>query len=169
MVHRMRNTSKTRQEFVATDHVRDLKVDIDAMAAISNVFRVAVMFRNRAEKRFLLKNKLTFSGFTVLWVLWVFGEMESYKLAEECGITKGTLTGIVTTLEKNGFAKRMLHPTDGRRRLIKLTAQSQTLMSKLFPTINQLEQNFVSGLSKTEQKELSRMLRIILHSQDHLE
>ena len=117
MPKQTRNTSKTLQERIATTHVKDLAVDIDAMAVISNIFRISVLFHNQAEKRFLLKHHLTFSGFTVLWVLWVFGRMESYQLAEECGIAKGTLTGIVNTLEKYQFAERELHPSDGRRKL----------------------------------------------------
>ena len=39
-------------------------------------------------------------------------------------------------------------------------------MKKLFPAINHLEREFVGGLKKSEKMELSRMLRIILHSQD---
>lgn len=92
------------------------------MAAISNVFRVSVLFRGHAERRLLLKHNLTFSGFTVLWVLWVFGEMESNQLAEECGVSKGTLTGIVSTLEKYGFAQRKPHSIDGRRKLVHITS-----------------------------------------------
>ncbi|MCY3768469.1 MAG: MarR family transcriptional regulator [Gammaproteobacteria bacterium] len=166
MAIKSRDTSKTIQESIATTHVAALDVDMDAMAAISNVFRVSVLFHNQAEKRFLLQHKLSFSGFTVLWVLWVFGKMESYQLAEECGITKGTLTGIVSTLEKHGFAERRAHPSDGRRRLVRLTRKGDGLMKKLFPTINALEQEFVAGLKPAELVELSRMLRIILHSQD---
>ena len=169
MAAKSRNTSKTIQESMAATHVAALDVDLDAMAAISNVFRVSVLFRNQAEKRFLLQHRLSFSGFTVLWVLWVFGKMESYQLAEECGITKGTLTGIVSTLEKYGFAERSIHPSDGRRRLVRLTRSGNVLMKKLFPAINALEQEFVAGLTKAEQLELSRMLRIILHCQDPVE
>lgn len=163
-----RNTSKTIQERIAISHVSNLGLDIDAMSAISNVFRVSVLFRNQAEKRLLLRHNLSFSGFTVLWVLWVFGEMESHQLAEECGITKGTLTGIVNTLEKHGFAARKLHPTDGRRRLINLTVDGSMVMKDLFPAINALEQEFVAGLKKREITELNRLLRIILHSQDRV-
>lgn len=164
-----RNTSKTIQERIAISHVSDLGLDIRAMSAISNVFRVSVLFRNQAEKRLLLQHNLSFSGFTILWVLWVFGEMESHQLAEECGITKGTLTGIVSTLEKHGFATRNLHPTDGRRRLISLTDDGSMVMKELFPAINALEQEFVSGLEMREITELNRQLRIILHSQDKFE
>ncbi len=166
MSNRKRDASKTVQERIAATHVNAPGIDLDAMAVITNIFRVSVLFHNEAEKRFLLKHNLTFSGFTVLWVLWVFGRMESYQLAEECGISKGTLTGIVSTLEKYGFAERKPHPTDGRRRFVQLTRKGKTLMKKLFPAINQLECEFVTDLKRSELHDVSRMLRIILHSQD---
>lgn len=162
-----RDTSLTIQERIATTHVRDLDVDLDAMAAISNVFRVAVAFRNQAEKRFLDAHNLSFSGFTILWVLWVFGKMETHQLADECGIAKGTLTGILTTLEKLGLAARKPHATDGRRKLVELTAKGDRLMRKLFLQINALEREFVAELERGELADLSRLLRIVLHTPEH--
>lgn len=162
-----RDTSKTIQERIATTHVKELEVDVDAMAAISNIFRVSVLFRNLAEKKFLDAHKLSFSGFTLLWVLWVFGKMETYQLAKECGIAKGTLTGILTTMEKHGLAERRPHATDGRRKLVQLTRKGNALMKRLFLQINRLEQEFVSELKKSELADLSRMLRIVLHTPEH--
>ena len=54
-----RDTSQTMQERIATTHVRDLDVDVDAMAAISNLFRVTNLFRGAAEKRFLDRHELS--------------------------------------------------------------------------------------------------------------
>lgn len=162
-----RDTSKTIQERIATTHVRSLEVDVDAMAAISNIFRVSVMFRNRAEKQLLDDHNLSFSGFTLLCVLWVFGKMETHQLATECGVAKGTLTGIISTLEKNALAERQPHATDGRRKLVQLTRKGKKLMQRLFLQINALEKEFVSELEANEISDLSRMLRIILHTPEH--
>lgn len=139
-------------------------VDLHAMAAISNIFRVAVLFRSRAEHTLLNRYNLSFSGFTVLWVLWVLGRKQSYDLAEECGIAKGTLTGIVTTLEKYQLAERRPHESDGRRKYVQLLPKGRSLMRRLFSKVNALETAFTADLSVREQKELSRMLRIILNS-----
>ena len=49
---------------------------------------------------------LSFTAFTVMWVLWVWGELESRELAVDAGITKGTLTGVVGTLERRGLVAR---------------------------------------------------------------
>jgi len=155
------------QERIETTHVKHLDVDVDAMAAISNISRVGLMFRNRAEKKLLDNHNLSFSGYTLLWVLWVFGKMESHQLAAECGIAKGTLTGIVSTLEKYGFAERKPHDSDGRRKFVELTHLGKVLMKRLFLQINSLEKEFVAELKKSEIADLSRLLRIILHTPEH--
>ena len=92
-----REASPTRAEIEARAQVEGLGVDIDAFAVVSNVFRVANAVRNYTERNLLGEYHLSFSGFTVLWVLWVWGPKESYALAEESGISKSTLTGVVKT------------------------------------------------------------------------
>ncbi len=160
----MRNTSKTIEERIATTHVQTLDVDLHAMAIVSNIFRVAVRFRNQAEKQHLSTDHLSFSGFTVLWVLWVWGQKQSYELASECGIAKGTLTGVVTTLERYGLVKRIPHDTDGRRKYVRLSRKGRGMIKRLFLRINDLEQRFTVELSRSEKEEISRLLRIILHT-----
>lgn len=161
-----RDASRTLQERIASSHVEPLGVDLDAMAAISNVFRVSTLFRKIAERRILSESRLSFSGFTVLWVLWVWGEKQSYDLAEECGIAKGTLTGIVSTLQRRGLVDSKPHQTDGRRKYIFLNDRGKELIEALFLEINQLEIRATSDLNQSEKREFSRMLRILLHSME---
>ena len=46
----------------------------------------------------------------VLWVLWIYGEMESHAAAEKAGISKGTLTRVVRTLQSRGLLLYNPHP-----------------------------------------------------------
>ena len=160
----IRDTSQTLEERISTTHVQSLDVDLTAMAVITNVFRVSVMFRNLAERHILDEHNISFSGFTVLWVLWVFGRKQSFELAEECGIAKGTLTGIVKTLEKYGWARRKSHQTDGRRKYVELSAKGRKLMERIFPKVNHLEKKFTQNLNNQEQEQLGRALRIMLNT-----
>ena len=57
---------------------------------------------------------------------------------------------------------------DGRRKLVQLTKKGDRLMNELFLKINKLEREFVSELKQGELAELSRMLRIVLHTPEHL-
>ena len=70
-------------------------------------------------------------------------------------------------MEKHGLAERKPHETDGRRKLVQLTRKGRGLMQRLFIQINSLEQEFVSELKKSELADLSRMLRIVLHTPEH--
>ena len=158
-----REALHTRAEIEARAQVEGLGVDIDAYAVVSNVFRVANAVRNYTERNLLGAYHLSFSGFTVLWVLWVWGPKESYELAEESGISKSTLTGVVKTLERLGFARRRPHAADGRRVLVQATDLGISTMCEIFPRFNVLEGEVTRDLSVPEKEELARSLRVMLH------
>ena len=159
-----REVSLTRAEVEARAQVEGLGVDIDAFAVVSNVFRVANAVRNYTERNLLGDYHLSFSGFTVLWVLWVWGPKESHDLAEESGISKSTLTGVVKTLERLGFAIRRPHAADGRRVLVQATELGISTMCEIFPRFNSLEGKVTRDLSSKEKEDLARALRVMLHS-----
>ena len=159
-----REVALTREEREARARVEGLGIDIDAFAAVSNVFRVANAVRNYMERNLLAEYRLSFSGFTVLWVLWVWGPRESHALAEESGISKSTLTGVVKTLEGLGFAARRPHAADGRRVLVEATDKGLAAVREIFPRFNALEGKITRDLSTEEKEELARALRIMLHT-----
>ena len=159
-----RDASVTRAEREARERVEALGIDVDAFAAVSNIFRVANAVRNYTERNLLSEFNLSFSGFTVLWVLWVWGPKESRALAEESGISKSTLTGVVKTLERLGFAARKPHTKDGRRVFVQATRKGLSAMHNIFPRFNDIEAMVTRDLSPTEKESLARLLRIMLHT-----
>ena len=72
------------------------------MAAVSNIYRAANVIRNHMERQVLADEDLSWAAFTVLFVLWIWGDQQTRHLAAEAGVTKGTLTGVLKTLEKRG-------------------------------------------------------------------
>ena len=161
-----RNTRITPAESRARRQVSELGIDESSMLVVSNVFRVANMARNHFERSLLSKNGLTFSGFTVLWVLWVNGKMESGQLADESGVSKSTLTGIVKTLEKQSLVTRKPHAVDGRRVFVHPSRKGNALIKRLFPQFNAIERELTDDLSRTEKRDLIRSLRVMLHARD---
>ena len=159
-----RDTTITPAEKAAIERVRALGIDTRSMSAISNVFRVANSLRNYSEQNLLKEFGLSFSGFTVLWVLWVWGPKESHVLAAESGIAKSTLTGVMKTLQNLGFASRMSHPSDRRRVVVTITSSGARIMRKIFPRFNQIEVNATADLTKGEKTDLAHALRVILHT-----
>ena len=104
-----------------------LDIDCDSMAVMLNIFRVGMAFRNHTEQTILDRYGLSFSGFTVLWVLWVWDKKQFFELAEECGVSKGTLTGVINTLEKSGYIERKPHASDRRRLVVQLSRRGRNL------------------------------------------
>ncbi len=148
--------------------IGELDVDFEAMAAVSNIFRAASMVRNHMERTVLEPAGLSFTAFVVLWVLWIWGEQEARFVADESGISRGTLTGVVTTLEGRSLVRRRRHPTDRRSVLMSITPAGDTLMGDMFPRFNAEEARVSAGLDRSAARELATHLRTILRTVEEL-
>ncbi len=132
------------------------------MAVVSNLFRASAAIRRHMENRVLAADKLSWTSFVVLWVLWVWGEMESRDLAAAVGISRPTSTGVVTTLERRGLVLRGRNAEDGRMVRVSLTDRGREKIETLFPRFNSEEAAVTSHLSPEEQDALAGMLRSML-------
>lgn len=139
-----------------------LSVDMPAMAAVSNIYRAAGSVRNHFERTVLQPHDLTWTAWVVLWVVWIWGEIETRYVAAEAGISKGTLTGVATTLENRRLLVRHTHPADARRVLVKLTGRGSALMDRLFPEFNKAERFVTADLDENEKLALAAALRKIV-------
>lgn len=144
----------------------DRHLDFDALLAVSNIYRAANAVRNRMEREVLSPAGLTWGGFTILFVLWVWGDRDTGDLAEDCGLAKGTLSGMLTTLEKGGLVNRRRHPDDGRKVVVGLESGGLDLIEDLFPTFNDYESRFTSELGPDERRQLARLLRKVTATAD---
>ena len=89
--------------------------------------------------------------------------METARLADECGLAKGTLTGMLQTLERRGLVQRERIAADRRRVLVDLTPGGRELIDDVLPTFNRFEGAMSDGLAAIEKRELARLLRIVIH------
>jgi len=144
------------------DELGDLPLDFRAMWAISNVFRTSAAIRRHMESKVLAPDRLSWTAFVGLWVLWVWGEMEARDFAAAVGISRPTATGVMTTLEGRGFVTRRKDAKDGRMVLVSLTASGRATIEHLFPRFNAEESALASHLSGQQQDALASMLRSLL-------
>lgn len=143
-------------------------VRTDQMAVVANIYRAASAVRQHLENSVLRGSDLTWTAFVVLWVVWIWGESETRHVAEEAGISKGTLTGVTRTLVARGLLNRASHPSDGRLVLLSLTAGGEALMQRLFPEFNQEEVFVTAPLSDQECRRTADALRqIVLQVEAH--
>jgi MarR family transcriptional regulator, organic hydroperoxide resistance regulator len=160
--------SITQAEKLAEAKLGGIPVRHEQMAVVANIYRAASAVRQHLENSVLRGADLTWTAFVVLWVVWIWGESETRHVAEEAGISKGTLTGVSRTLEKRGLLRRAGHPTDGRLVLLSLTEEGEELMRRVFPAFNEEEAFVAAQLDVDECRSVADGLRrVVLQVEEH--
>jgi MarR family transcriptional regulator, organic hydroperoxide resistance regulator len=143
-------------------HVSDLALNFPAAAAVSSLYRAANAVRVYLTNSVLREHGLTWTGFVVLWVVWIWDGLETRRAAENAAISKATLTGVVKTLESRGLMTRRISDTDRRLVNLELTPAGMALMKKLYPAFNAAEAEIVAGLTPRGLNQLTNSLRSIV-------
>jgi DNA-binding MarR family transcriptional regulator len=146
--------------------LQGLDVDLPALAVVSNIHRAAVAMRKHLERSVLAYEGLTWTGWVVLWVIWVWEEIEASQAAVEAGLSRATLTGVQKTLVSKGLVERHEHPRDGRRVILSLSPAGHHLMRDLFPVFNRVEEAVTDDFDETEKLQLARSLRVLIRRAD---
>jgi DNA-binding MarR family transcriptional regulator len=137
-------------------------LDVSAMLVVQDIFRAAAALRARLEAGALQAEGLTWSGFTMLFCLWVWGPHETRDLAERMGVSRPTVSGVTDTLERRGLVERRGHADDARRRTVALTATGERTFEELFPRFNAEESLACDGLGHEERAQLAALLRTLV-------
>jgi DNA-binding MarR family transcriptional regulator len=140
-----------------------------ATECVLNVYVLAVMIE-RASTAWLKDQGLpSLTAFNVLTILHGAGEpLQPSTISDRLMVTRGTLTGILDTLERNGYTQRTQHAHDGRMRWVRLTPKGQAVVDALRPRIHRAERRLVTGLIPTEQEMLIDMLGRMQHAASKL-
>jgi DNA-binding MarR family transcriptional regulator len=141
-----------------------LPLDFRAMWAVSNLFRASASIRRHMEAKVLADDRLSWTSFVAMWVLWVWGQMESRDLAAAVGISRPTSTGVVSTLERRGYVQRLRNASDGRLVRVSLTEAGERKIEELFPRFNAEEAAVTAHLSPDQQDAMAAMLRSLLRT-----
>ena len=145
--------------------VADLPVNLSALAVASNIWRASQSFRLTLERTILREYDLTWSSFSTLFIIWVWGPIGMSAIAEHQFVSRPTVTSAVTQLEKRGYCVRQTAAQeagiqrDRRTVRVALTETGRTLIEEVFPKFNQGEADFVNPLTPDEQETLAYLLR----------
>lgn len=91
-------------------------------------------------------------------------DIRQKDIEKEFSMTNPTVTRIINNLEKNNWIKRVENNNDKRSKLLKLTKSSLNKKEELYDIGLKLENKFIKGLNKDEQKELNRLLNKLFNS-----
>ncbi|XVU29309.1 MarR family winged helix-turn-helix transcriptional regulator [Actinoplanes sp. CA-054009] len=151
------------------EHVESLALDFESAHAVSSIYRAANAMRGYVWNEVLRPYDLSWTGFVVLWVVWIYDGMETRHAAEAAAISKATLTGVAKTLEGRGWITRTGRTDDKRLVELHLTESGRELMEEIYPKFNAAETRVAARLTSNRKKELTRGLRDIVTTIEDLE
>lgn len=157
-----KRSTKPLAEVLGEKRVVGLRVNLDSMALVSNIHRASGFIRDHFEKTVLAEADLHWSAFVTLWCLWIYGELETRRLAAEAGVAKSTLSSILNMLEGRKLVRRRANELERRLVIVNLTAPGAELISSLFPKFNAEETRIVSRLSPKQMQAATDAIRLIL-------
>jgi DNA-binding MarR family transcriptional regulator len=155
------------QSRVEADHARRYPgSDKLATECVVNLVRTESLVAAEVNGR-LRRFGLTGSTFNVLMILDGAPEpLSPHQLGERLLVTRGTVTGLLDTLQRQGLVRRIPHPGDRRMLLIELTETGRTMLRKTWRTHFPAQTEMMSVLSDPEKEALVRLLGKL---QAHLE
>lgn len=107
------------------------------------------------------RHDLTLAEFAVMEALYHKGPMLLGEVQKKILVSSGGVTYLVDRLEERGLVRRKLCAEDRRARYAELTAEGTALMDRIFPAHAACIVDAVSSLTTEEQKELTRMLKVL--------
>ncbi|NOH78255.1 MarR family transcriptional regulator [Vibrio sp. RE86] len=117
---------------------------------------------NDASKLFdseLKKHGLTIALWPTLMCLWEEEGVTQREIAKKSKVENSTTTRTLDKLEKLGLVERQADPESRRSFRIYLTDEGRALESKLIPIPARINNEYLSALELSEQKELVRLLK----------
>lgn len=128
--------------------------------AILYLKRTYIVMRKGLDER-LSEYNLTTSQFEILGYLYQTQGMEQQQLQVCSGITSATLTGILETLENREYLTRKPSGSDGRAKVVYLTAFGESVFAQLIDLVHEFENDMLKGFSPAERALLADWLQRI--------
>jgi DNA-binding MarR family transcriptional regulator len=76
------------------------------------------------------------------------------KIADRLIISRATVTGLIDSLERRGYVRRIPHQSDRRMLLIELTDTGRQVAHAFRPIVHQHQKAWLEALSEKEQQQL---------------
>jgi DNA-binding MarR family transcriptional regulator len=109
----------------------------DALAEmpIMRLLAIAGHLVSRSWRRVVDAHGLSPAGLAALFEIWQAGGAPHREIAQRCYVSPATLSGVVDTLERDGWVVRRRDPVDRRRVLLELTGSGSARLAEIRQTI----------------------------------
>ena len=151
-------------ELRATERIEALGDEVDAasFAASFDLFRLGTRVMSDFDTAVHRPRGLSLAGFRVLFTLWVHGSLGVREIAHLGGVSRAAVSGVVTTLEREGLAIRQRDQADGRLATVRLTEEGEARLRSAYVAQNARERQLFGDLDADELAVFTATLRKLL-------
>ena len=140
-------------------------IDLGTFAAMFDLFRVSARVVGDLESEVHRPLGLSIAGFRVLFTVWVFDSLEVREIERLSGVSRAAVSGVVTTLEREGLASRQRDHDDGRLVSVCATPAGVEVLATAYRAQNLREGELFAALSSGELDQFTGLLRKILNAE----
>ncbi|MGW0036831.1 MarR family winged helix-turn-helix transcriptional regulator [Gordonia sp. NPDC003376] len=133
--------------------------DIDASSIIWHMIRIAHRAENEIEFEVHRPLGWSWAGFRVMYNTFVHNTCEPAQLADILGVSRPTITSVLTRLERDGYITRTPSDENRRRVEVRLTESGESAVRQVLPLQVAAESRLLSALEPDKR----RQLRTLLH------
>lgn len=142
-----------------SDHARRYPgADRLATDCVVNLIRTEILVVAELDRCFR-RHGLTGPGFNVLMILRGAGEpLPPCEISDRRLVTRGTVTGLLDTLERQSLVTRAPHPEDRRMLLIELTDRARAVLDEVGAELFPAQAEMMSVLSARQKETFVALL-----------
>lgn len=134
------------------------ELDVEAMQLVLLLHRVTSAVVYDLESSVHRPAGWSWSGFRLLFALWISGPLDGKTAAELSGMSRAAVSNLVNTLERDGLVRRDPHPDDARAVLLALTESGEVALRESFRQHNARETAWAGALQPQERRTLVALL-----------
>lgn len=132
--------------------------DLDSLRLCFQAMSLSSLIE-REGAAMLAPHGLSEGRFVLLSLLEPYKEgLPPHVLADQAGVARATITGLVDGMVRDGMVERHGNPEDRRSNLVRLTRKGRQLARKVFAQQARWFGGLFASLSTTERRQLSRTL-----------
>lgn len=136
--------------------------DVDATRTLLTLNRASDLITYDLESSIHRPLGSSWSGFRLLYVIWLAGPMEASKAARLTNMSRASVSNLIATLVQREMLVRTADPDDKRAVTLSLSAKGRETAERIYALQNQREAEWVAALSTRERATLVHLLEKVL-------
>ncbi len=151
-------------EALARERVAEFapEADLDVLGTSFDLVRVSNQLISDFETNVHRPLGWSWAGFRIMFVVAVAGPLEPARVARLAGVTRASISAVLNTLERDGFATRVRKSGDRRVVTIELTEKGRDAVVEGYRRQHEIEKAWLGSLSETQLQRLNATLRKLL-------